>query len=120
MLCEADGERAPLFEVVARRAVTWDTRGNVGLVVGATYPAQLARVRSLAPDMPILIPGVGTQGGDAAESFEAGASSDGALAVINVSRQVLYASSGADWAEAAGREAEALRNAMRAAGAAVS
>jgi len=104
---------APLWEVVARRATEWNSRGNVGLVVGATYPAQLGRVRELAPDLPILIPGVGVQGGDAAESARLGAAADGTLAIINASRQVLYASSGPDWQEAARREAVALRDTMR-------
>lgn len=107
---------APLWETVARRALDWNVGDNVGLVVGATYPEQLGRVRALAPDMPILVPGVGTQGGDAAESVLRGAAPDGTLAVINVSRQILYVSSGLDWQEAARREAEALRDAMRAAG----
>jgi orotidine-5'-phosphate decarboxylase len=120
LICEQDGERLPLFEIVARRAVAWNSRNNIGLVVGATYPAQLAHVRAIAPTLPILIPGVGTQGGDAAESIQAGAAADGLLGVINVSRQVLYASSGTDWAVAARREAESLRDAMRAAVAATS
>jgi orotidine-5'-phosphate decarboxylase len=114
LLCR-DGEgQAPLYEIVARRAVAWNGLGNVGLVVGATFPEQLSRVRTLAPDLPILIPGVGTQGGDAAESIRRGAASDGTLAVVNVARQILYASSGPDWAEQARCEAESLRDAMRA------
>lgn len=105
---------APLWEIIARRAAGWNGRANVGLVVGATYPAQLARVRQLAPDLPILVPGVGAQGGDAAESARVGAAPDGTLAIVSASRQVLYASSGPDWQEAARREAVALRDAMRA------
>jgi len=104
---------APLWEVIARRAVAWNGAGNVGLVVGATYPAQLARVRELAPDLPILVPGVGAQGGDAGESVRLGAAADGTLAIVSASRQVIYASSGPDWQEAARREALALRDAMR-------
>ncbi|MPZ15764.1 MAG: orotidine-5'-phosphate decarboxylase [Chloroflexi bacterium] len=113
--CAFEGDRVPLFEVVARRAQSWNTRGNVGLVVGATFPAQLARVRSIAPELPILIPGVGAQGGDAAQAVRLGAASDGTGAVVNVSRQVLQASSGIDWRDAARREALALRDTMRAA-----
>jgi orotidine-5'-phosphate decarboxylase len=108
-----DGSRMPLFEAVVRRALDWNVAGNVGLVVGATYPSQLGGVRALAPDVPILIPGVGAQGGDAAESVRLGASADGTLAVVSASRQVLYASSGPDWQAAARREAMALRDAMR-------
>ena len=85
----------------------------VGLVVGATYPDQLSRVRAMAPEVPILIPGVGTQGGDAAEAVTRGGAADGTLAVVNVSRQVIYASSGPDWQDAARREAQGLRDAMR-------
>jgi orotidine-5'-phosphate decarboxylase len=110
-----DAGAAPLWEVIARRATEWNHEGNVGLVVGATYPAQLARIRGIAPDLPILIPGVGAQGGDAVESARMGASSDGTLAIVSASRQVLYASAGADWQDAARREALALRDAMRSA-----
>jgi orotidine-5'-phosphate decarboxylase len=118
LLCSFEGEQVPLYEVVARRAVALAGRGNVGLVVGATYPGELARVRALAPELPVLIPGVGTQGGDAAESVRLGAAADGTLAIVNVARQVIYASDGADWQEAARREAAVLRDAMRLAGAA--
>ena len=114
LLCELDGERMPLYEVVARRAVQWNTKDNVGLVVGATYPEQLARVRALAPELPFLIPGVGAQGGDAAEAIRLGAASDTRLAIVNASRQVLYASGGTDWQMAARREAMALRDQMSA------
>jgi orotidine-5'-phosphate decarboxylase len=113
--CDDSGITRPLFEIVARRAVEWNRSGNVGLVVGATYPAQLARVREIAPSLPILVPAVGTQGGDARESILVGAASDGTGAVVSVSRQVLYASSGDDWEAAARREALSLRDAMRSA-----
>ena len=117
LLCEDGGERRPLYEIVARRAVRWNSRDNIGLVVGATYPEQLGAVRTLAPELPILVPGVGTQGGDAVEAIRLGGSTNGRLAVINVSRQVLYASGGSDWQEAARREAQALRDVMRGAAA---
>jgi orotidine-5'-phosphate decarboxylase len=116
LVCRDGDQERPLFEVVASRAVRWNRQGNLGLVVGATYPAQLARVRELAPDLPLLIPGVGIQGGDAAESIRLGASTSGYLAVVSVSRQVLYASSGSDWQAAARREALALRDGMRTVG----
>jgi orotidine-5'-phosphate decarboxylase len=108
-----DANGAPLWEVIARRATEWNRGSNLGLVVGATYPAQLARVRELAPELPILVPGVGAQGGDAAESARLGAAPDGTLAIVSASRQVLYASPGPDWQAAARREALALRDAMR-------
>src|SRR5581483_11927335 len=74
LLCEDRGERQPLYELVARRAVEWNEGRNVGLVVGATYPEELGRVRAIARELPILIPGVGPQGGDAATCVRVGAS----------------------------------------------
>ncbi|MDP4607881.1 MAG: orotidine-5'-phosphate decarboxylase, partial [Burkholderiaceae bacterium] len=87
-----------VFEHLARLAQTeWNTNGQVGLVVGATFPAEIARVRELAPSVPLLIPGVGAQGGDAQATVQAGATANG-MAVINSSRAILYASSGTDFA----------------------
>jgi orotidine-5'-phosphate decarboxylase len=100
----------PLYEVVARKAGEWNTHGNVGLVVGATYPEQLKTVRSICPEMPLLIPGVGSQGGDLASAVSYGVDAQGEKAVINVSRQILYASKGRDFAQTARRVAEEIRN----------
>jgi orotidine-5'-phosphate decarboxylase len=100
----------PLFEVVAEAARSWNTRGNVGLVVGATYPEELRRVRALCPEMTFLVPGVGTQGGDVAAVMANGLDAKGGGLVVNVSRQVLYASRGADFAQAAGEAARRLRD----------
>jgi orotidine-5'-phosphate decarboxylase len=105
----ADGER-PLFEVVALKALEWNTRGNLGLVVGATYPEQLKRIRELCPRMPLLIPGIGAQGGDLEAVVKLGIDANGEKAIINCSRQVLYASKGADFALAARAEALRLRD----------
>jgi orotidine-5'-phosphate decarboxylase len=103
----ADGDR--LFERIARLAAgPWNRNGQLGLVVGATYPAEIARVRELAPSLPLLIPGVGAQGGDAEATVRAGWRADGAI-VVNSSRAVLYAGGGDDWAAAARRVAEATR-----------
>ena len=104
-----DGLPAPLYEQVARLAQRWNDHGNVGLVVGATVPDELARVRELCPHMPILVPGVGAQGGDLETSVRLGTDASGRRAVINVSRQVLYASKGGDYAQAARQAAQALR-----------
>ncbi len=101
-----------LYEAVVRTARKWNTRGNLGLVVGATHPSELKRVRALAPDMPLLIPGIGTQGGDLRASIRWGCTADGDLAVINASRSILYASSGRDFADAARAEALRLRDAI--------
>jgi orotidine-5'-phosphate decarboxylase len=100
----------PLYEVVAQKAKEWDVHGNVGLVVGATYPEELKRVRSICPDMPLLIPGVGAQGGDLASAVGYGVDAKGENAIINVSRQILRASRGKDFAQAARNTAERIRN----------
>lgn len=99
----------PLFEMVAQKAKEWNTRGNVGLVVGATFPQQLKKVRELCPELPLLIPGVGTQGGDLAAVVRYGVDTNGERAIINCSRQVIYASKGKDYSQAARREALRLR-----------
>lgn len=106
----APGGTRPLFEVVAQRVRAWNEHGNCGLVVGATVPAELQRVRAIAPDLPLLIPGVGTQGGDLAAAVRYGVDSHGELAIINSSRQVLYASRGRDFAAAARAVARRLVN----------
>jgi orotidine-5'-phosphate decarboxylase len=99
----------PLYEVVARRAGEWNTFGNIGLVVGATYPEELKRVRAICPDMCLLIPGVGAQGGDLASAVSCGVDARGEDAIINVSRQVLYASREKDFAQAARTVADRIR-----------
>lgn len=105
-----DASGKPLYEIVAGKAREWNAKGNIGLVVGATYPQELQKIRRLCPDMPLLIPGVGSQGGDLALAVKDGVDAHGEKAVINVSRQVLYASSGKDFAEAAWRVARELRD----------
>ncbi len=108
------GQGRPLFEVVAQKATEWDQKRNVGLVVGATFPQELKRVRELCPDMPILIPGVGAQGGDLEASVRWGCDSRGEGAIINSSRAILYASKGPDFAEAARKATLDLREAINA------
>jgi orotidine-5'-phosphate decarboxylase len=97
----------------------WNLNGQLGLVVGATYPAEIERVRAVAPTVPLLIPGVGAQGGDAVATVKAGyRAADGettAPIVVNSSRAVIYASSGADFAQAARAAAIATRDQLRAA-----
>ncbi len=97
----------PLYEKIVRKAKQWNTADNIGLVIGATHPKELKRVRTIVPDMPILLPGIGKQGGDLKSAIRYGCSEDGCGAVINASRSILYASSGDDFAEAA--RAETLR-----------
>jgi orotidine-5'-phosphate decarboxylase len=104
-----------LYERVAALACQWNTSGNVGLVVGATSPAELAAVRKLVgDDIPILIPGVGAQGGEMESALTAGSNSSGKLAIINVSRSVIYASSGSDYIDRAKSAAAALVEQIRA------
>jgi len=105
---EVGGRR--LYQVVAELAATrWNSHGNCLLVVGATYPRELAEVRALVGEMPILVPGVGAQGGDAAAVVKAGQSARGAGLIISSSRGILYASADADFASAARAATERLR-----------
>ncbi len=101
-----------LFEEMALVATSWSP--NVGLVVGATAPAELERVRRLAPNASLLIPGVGTQGGKPEEVVAVAGYRPG-LMVVNASRSIMYASDGPDFAEAAGRAAQQLRDELAAA-----
>ena len=104
----------PLYLEVAHRAATvWNTRGNLALVVGATYPEELRAVRKEVGDMPLLIPGIGAQGGDLAATLEAGLRPDGWGVMINSSRGIIHASEGEDFAEAAGRAAARLDESCR-------
>jgi orotidine-5'-phosphate decarboxylase len=98
-----------LFERVADKAEEWNKNGNIGLVVGATYPEELRLIRNAHPDMPLLIPGVGAQGGDLEAVVRNGLNAEREGAVINSSRQILYASKGKDFAEAARKAARELR-----------
>lgn len=104
-----------LYEHVARLAQgPWNLNGQLGLVVGATYPAEIERVRELAPTVPLLIPGVGAQGGDAIATVRAGWRSDAPI-IVNSSRAICYASDGDDFANAARRVALQTRDALEAA-----
>ena len=100
----------PLYEAVARKAKEWNIHGNIGLVVGATYPDELKAIRKLCPEMPLLIPGIGAQGGDLASAVKYGIDVQGEKAIIAVSRQILYASQGKDFAQAARHSAQELRD----------
>ncbi len=115
-LAGSDGQPGEfLYERIARLASgSWNRGGQLGLVVGATFPAEIERVRELAPTLPLLIPGIGAQGGDAAATVRAGARG-GAPIIVNSSRAVLYASAGADFAAAARGVAETTRKVLNAA-----
>ncbi|WP_411886155.1 orotidine-5'-phosphate decarboxylase [Polaromonas sp. YR568] len=113
-LASVDGQPL-LYEHIARLAQgPWNLNGQLGLVVGATYPAEIERVRAVAPVLPLLIPGVGAQGGDAVATVKAGWRA-GAPIIVNSSRAILYASGGDDFADAARREAVKTRDVLEAA-----
>lgn len=105
-----DGQARPLYQVIAERVQSWNKAGNCGLVVGATYPQELSVIRAMCPAMPILIPGVGAQGGDLEAAVAAGVDASGERAIIAVSRSILYAGEGADYAAAAAKKARLLCN----------
>lgn len=103
-----------LYRHVARAGVRWDHHDNIGFVVGATAPAELRDVRQIAGDRLLLVPGVGAQGGDLTAAVTAALRADGRGAIISVSRGILFASTGADYAEAARASATRLRDAINA------
>jgi len=112
-MLKVDGE--PIFERIARlSAGPWNPTGELGLVVGATVPDELARVRALAPDLPLLVPGIGAQGGDIEATVRAGRTARGHGMVINSSRAILYAGRGEDFADQARRVARETRDAIEA------
>lgn len=105
-----------LYELVAEKAAReWNRNGNVSLVVGATHPAELRRVREIVGNIPLLVPGVGAQGGDAAEVVRQGLAADGQGLIVNSSRGIIYASGGQDFAEAARKATASLKNELNAA-----
>lgn len=105
------GDQRPLYQhVAATIAKDWNHNGNCLLVVGATFPAELGIIRGLVGDMPLLIPGVGAQGGDVEAVVRNGVTADGTGLIVSSSRAILYASQGADYADAAAAAARALRD----------
>ena len=104
-------EGTPLYQIVAEHVVQdWNYNGNCGLVVGATYPNELEIVRRIAKDLPLLIPGIGAQGGDTERTVKAGVDNDGQNTIINSSRGIIFASEGENFAEKSRVEAEKLRD----------
>lgn len=114
LLVGADGDETVTMAVV-RHARGWSSGGNVGVVAGATWPRRLAEIRQAAPELPILIPGVGAQQGDLAAAVAAGLDGDGFGILVNASRAICYASSGRDYQAAARAAATALRDSINAA-----
>ena len=110
---DGSGGGEPLYQRIARTiAGEWNADGNCALVVGATFPEELKVIRGIVGDMPLLIPGIGAQGGDIEAVVRNGRTADGTGLVINSSRGILYASSGAGYAEAAADAARDLRDAI--------
>jgi orotidine-5'-phosphate decarboxylase len=106
---DVGGEK--LYERVAGlSARTWNTTGQIGLVVGATFPAEIARVREIVGDMPLLVPGIGAQGGDIEATVKAGRTANGTGLMINSSRAILYAGQDENFAAAARRVALETRD----------
>jgi orotidine-5'-phosphate decarboxylase len=101
---------APLYEVLAALLTRWDRNRNLAFVIGATYPQQLARMRTLHPEMTFLLPGIGSQGGEVEATVRAGIDKHGGGILVAASRQVLYAAAGGDFAAAARQAALALRD----------
>ena len=107
----AGSEARPLYHHVAEQVEQWNSRyGNCGIVAGATWPGELATIRQICPDLPILIPGIGNQGGDLEAALHAGLDANGAGVLINSSRGIIYAGNGEDFARAARRAALSLRD----------
>jgi len=99
-----------IYKTVAKKVQEWNKHKNCGLVVGATKPEQLKEVREIAPEMPILIPGIGAQGGDVKATILAGVNKKGEGAIINSSRSIIYASNKDNFGEAAKKAAKELRD----------
>lgn len=104
---------APLYLHVAHEVLQWNARDNAGLVVGATQPAELERLRRVCPALPLLIPGVGAQGGDLEFAVKVGGGALGDLALINASRAIIFAAHDNSFAEAAARAAEKMLQQMQ-------
>lgn len=104
-----EGNCEPLYERVAKHALEWNKNGNVALVVGATAPSELAHVRKIVGDMPILVPGIGAQGGELEATVRAGLDSTGFGMIINSSRGIIFPK-GENWFKAVEREAKKLRD----------
>ena len=109
LIVEYEGQRRPFWQAVALKSVTWNRHGNVGIVVGATYPQQLAEARELCPGMQILVPGIGAQEGALKDAVQAGLTPERDGIIVNASRSIIYAARDNDYAMAARAAAAQLR-----------
>ena len=115
LLVSSDADSArPLYQQVALQVGAWNKHGNAGLVLGATYPEQIKEVRALCPDMPFLIPGIGSQEGALEQAVRNGVAAQGRRILINSSRGIIYASQGDDFAESARKATAGLQDAINA------
>ncbi len=106
-------EQKPLYEHVAHKIVSWNKHSNCGAVVGATYPEELKKIREiLGETMPLLIPGIGKQGGDVEKTITYGTNSEGKMAIINSSRGIIYSDSSDNFAEVARETAQSLQTSI--------
>lgn len=105
--------KVPLYEKIVGAAKKWNTNDNIGLVVGATHPKELRKIRSMVPAMPLLIPGIGKQGGDLRSVIRYGCDRKGLMAVVNVGRSIIYSSRDTDFAATVRKEAMAVRDEIR-------
>ena len=112
---EFGGDPRPLYEWIALHTQSWNTQNNLGLVVGATYPDELRRIRSLCPELPILLPGIGAQQGALEKSVRFGVDTNGQNLIVSASRSIIYASQDPNhYAEQARQEAQGLRSRINA------
>jgi orotidine-5'-phosphate decarboxylase len=110
LMVSDNGTQRPFWQTVALKAREWDAKyGNVALVMGATYPEQLKQAREICPEMPFLVPGIGSQEGALEDAVKAGLNSKREGIIVNASRSILYASRGEDYALAARAAAAQLR-----------
>lgn len=105
-------DQGTIFEILAQKSIGWNQTGPCGLVVGATHPDDLQKIRKIATDLPILLPGVGAQGAETDAIVQNGLDPNGGGILVNASRSILYASNGEDFADAARQAAEALRQTL--------
>lgn len=102
--------KKPLYQVVAEQVTKkWNANNNCGLVAGANYPKELKKIREIAPNLPLLIPGIGAQGGDLEKTVTAGVNKEGTNAIVHAARSIIFASSGKDFGKIARIEAEKLK-----------
>jgi orotidine-5'-phosphate decarboxylase len=110
LIVDDQGKKRPLWQAVVMKAKEWNTRGNVGIVMGATYPSQLAEARAICPEMPILVPGIGAQEGSLRDTVMAGLTKARDGIMVSASRSIIYAARDSDYPMAARAATAQLRD----------